>query len=390
MLAAGSCCAVVHSRAKLPAQRGCAVADASGTDGWLYVDAKRPHTHDVRTLLTLTSEGEALLLLSVCTLPLLFRHPLLSTTAHLVSTLQGTGWKDSGSVRHSRHFFAGRHHVQSLTALVLVLQGGNDAQLLAHSCDAFMQHHPTRVCRIPQRPLTSIATAAGGSTVLLSAHGTDADLWRLPAVQQVLLPSQQRCNLLVNTLCSVQHQADGCSSLQGFDSSSAGTALAHLARIRNKSGAHLLAAAVSPDGARVAYSDAQQLRVFDITSQLAAARGDGSGAGSCEQRISVRRRPLPSDTPPAHQLCFAPDGRLLVSAADGRLSILNLDADPVSLASFGQPPNGGASAIVAGMGASRGSTARDQLQPAAAALATDAGGAWVAAAAGSQVGPLMV
>jgi hypothetical protein len=88
-------------------------------------------------------------------------------------------------VRHSRQLIAWQQHVQGLTALVIVLQGGNDAQLLAHSCDAFMQHHPTRVCRIPQRPLTSIATAAGGSTVLLSAHGTDADLWRLPAVHQV-------------------------------------------------------------------------------------------------------------------------------------------------------------------------------------------------------------
>lgn len=49
-----------------------------------------------------------------------------------------------------------------------------------------MQHHPTRVCRIPQRPLTSIAPAApNGSTVLLSAHGTDAELWRLPSLEQV-------------------------------------------------------------------------------------------------------------------------------------------------------------------------------------------------------------
>lgn len=39
--------------------------DASGLDGWLYLDAKRPHTHDVRTLLTLASDGEAPLLLSV-------------------------------------------------------------------------------------------------------------------------------------------------------------------------------------------------------------------------------------------------------------------------------------------------------------------------------------
>lgn len=38
---------------------------ASGVDGWLYVDAKRPHTHDVRMLLMLASDNEAPLLLSV-------------------------------------------------------------------------------------------------------------------------------------------------------------------------------------------------------------------------------------------------------------------------------------------------------------------------------------
>jgi hypothetical protein len=94
--------------------------------------------------------------------------------------------ENSSSGEAQQTIFANWQHMQSLSALVIALQGGNDAQLLAHSCDAFMQHHPTRVCRIPQRPLTSIATAAGASTVLLSAHGTDADLWRLPAVHQVL------------------------------------------------------------------------------------------------------------------------------------------------------------------------------------------------------------
>ena len=36
-------------------------ADAAG---WAYIDCKRPHTHDVRTLLTLASAGEAPLMLS--------------------------------------------------------------------------------------------------------------------------------------------------------------------------------------------------------------------------------------------------------------------------------------------------------------------------------------
>jgi hypothetical protein len=178
-------------------------------------------------------------------------------------------------------------------------------------------------------------------------------------------------------------------NLQGDNSSGAGAALLHLARIRNKSSAHILAAAVSPDGTRVAYSDAQHLRVFDVTCQQPAAPGDGIAEG--RQQVKVRRRPLPDGTKPAHQLHFAPDGRLLASAADGRLSVLDLDAEAMLLASFDQPKSSGAgsgaSAVVAGAGGHRSSTAREQLQSAAAALAaTGSGGGWAAAAAGSQVG----
>jgi len=51
-----------------------------------------------------------------------------------------------------------------------------------------MQHHPTRVCRIPQRPITCTASGAvDGGVVLLSAHAANVDIWRLPAAQQVRL-----------------------------------------------------------------------------------------------------------------------------------------------------------------------------------------------------------
>lgn len=155
--------------------------------------------------------------------------------------------------------------------------------------------------------------------------------------------------------------------------------LAHLARISNKSGSHILAAAVSPDGTRVAFSDANQLRVLDVTTQEAAV---DSGSGSGRLQISVVRRPLPDGTLPAHQLQFAPDGRLLASAADGTVSVLDLDDSPSLLASFAEPASSGADAG----GGSAAAAARQQLQPAAAALAvTGGGGGLAAAASGSQV-----
>lgn len=56
----------------------------AGAEGWLYVSAKRPHSHDVRTLLTLASEGEPPLLLSVRSYS---RLKSLPATAALLSAL---------------------------------------------------------------------------------------------------------------------------------------------------------------------------------------------------------------------------------------------------------------------------------------------------------------
>lgn len=96
--------------------------------------------------------------------------------------------------------------------------------------------------------------------------------------------------------------------LQGVQNSGS-SGLAHLARISNKSGSHILAAAVSPDGARVAYSDALQLRVFDVAAAEQATGSSDSGGGGGNQQVGIQRRQLPDGISPAHQLQFAPDGR---------------------------------------------------------------------------------
>jgi len=176
-------------------------------------------------------------------------------------------------------------------------------------------------------------------------------------------------------LCVLQSEAAGNSP-----------APVHLARISNKSSHHFLAAALSTDGARVAFSDAYQLRVFDIS----ASEQTGAGADTSGQAVSIARRLLPEGTQPAHQLLFAPDGRLLAATADGRVDVIDLDGQQL-VKSFSEAASGGAFGSCGGGGsavhaAKASSLARERQQPAVAALAaSSSAGGWAAAAAGGQV-----
>lgn len=108
----------------------------AGLPRWLFVDAKRPHTHDVRVLLMLAPDGQQPLMLSA----------------------------------------------------------GNDTQLVVQKVNRFTQEHPTRICRVPQAPLVaapaaatepSPSTSGGGSqqdsqpAALVTAERDHVDVWRI-------------------------------------------------------------------------------------------------------------------------------------------------------------------------------------------------------------------
>ena len=95
----------------------------------MYVDIKRPHTHDVRVLLMLAPEGQ----------------------------------------------------------LPMMLSAGNDTQLVVHNVKRFTQEHPTRICRVPQPPLIAAPAAgteqsSGGDSppaVLVPAERDHVDVRRM-------------------------------------------------------------------------------------------------------------------------------------------------------------------------------------------------------------------
>lgn len=304
------------------------VSSSEGPEFWEYQDLKRPHTHDVRMLLTLPMAGEAPLLLS----------------------------------------------------------GGHDAQLLAHSANEFMKHHPTRVCALPQRPITCIAVlpppqrsalpaSAATSNGRPTANGTARG-----AVANGTLGSHSDSDsdsgtageaaeegVLILSASAARLDFWRLPSPSAIDQETAvHSEPIHLARINNKNGHHILAAAIAVDGSRIAFSDAYHTRVLKLSqgpSSLKALKG----------RLSFSRVRPPQTLPPAHHLSFTSTGSLALSAADGSVMALQLGDQSASLqASSTQPPTSSGGSSSKGSGVSP--MAREALLPPVAALSVSPAG----------------
>ncbi|CAL8461915.1 g1446 [Coccomyxa elongata] len=213
---------------------------------WVFTESRRPHSHDVRTLTVASIPG---------------RDPVL-------------------------------------------ISAGNDAQILVHSVPRFSQEHPVRVCKCPQPPL--LAHASGGSPPhLLSAQGTQVDLWRLGVAHD-----------------RQQHAASvsGWAWAEGAPVD-VGQEPRHLARIAAKGPAHVAAAAMSADGAAIAFcqADPESVRLF----RLAVAPGSDA--------VALSRQSLPDKLPTAAALAFTSDGsRLLMATPEARVVVVDLEEKQVA------------------------------------------------------------
>lgn len=103
-----------------------------GQDGrdskWVYLDCKRPHTHDVRAMeVIVRSDGQE----------------------------------------------------------PLIVSGGNDAQLFCYSVNAFQKIHAVRLCKCPEKPTVQVGRSSSGKSVLLSCERAVVDLWELGTAAKV-------------------------------------------------------------------------------------------------------------------------------------------------------------------------------------------------------------
>eukprot|EP00201_Polytomella_parva_P012061 CAMPEP_0175063382 /NCGR_PEP_ID=MMETSP0052_2-20121109/14723_1 /TAXON_ID=51329 ORGANISM="Polytomella parva, Strain SAG 63-3" /NCGR_SAMPLE_ID=MMETSP0052_2 /ASSEMBLY_ACC=CAM_ASM_000194 /LENGTH=680 /DNA_ID=CAMNT_0016329569 /DNA_START=74 /DNA_END=2113 /DNA_ORIENTATION=- len=135
---------------------------------WAYLSYKNPHSHDVRALAVVSMDGGAgsgvageFLYHKLG----LFRRNL----DHNHADADGKGFekkdkdkmgqgknKGPGSDSNAKSYYSRYRRNESGGVLI---SGGVDAQLLAYPVRSFLEVHPTRLSRCPQRPLCQAATA---------------------------------------------------------------------------------------------------------------------------------------------------------------------------------------------------------------------------------------
>ena len=202
----------------------------------------------------------------------------------------------------------------------VLFTGGNDTLLLAHSVKKFLKEHPKKVTPCPQRPIIEAATAV---------HPTPSDTDRATASLPWLM-SASRNNVDIWRLSRrVSSGGGGGVKPTEGDRVAPQNLPLHLARLVNRSGDMITAAAVSQNGRLLAFSDANQVRCFSLTTTTAADDGDdGERANDFQPgvpRVGATAITLPSDFPPAVYLFFQPEAEVLVAVAvDGTVRLVSL------------------------------------------------------------------
>lgn len=278
------------------------VQGGEGPPRWAFLSSKRAHTHDVRAL----------------------------------CVVQG---------KHSQE--------------PVLLSGGNDTQLLAHAVTRFLKEHPQKLDPCPQRPLCHVSTPPE------SPVPAQLDRRRGAHAQQ---QQQQQPRLL----CSQRNQVDlwqlgspataavaAAAKVSGGGSGAAeeGVMLPpaapplHLARFAAKGGSFLTASALSPDGSRVAFSDAHRVHAFQLAERpLPPEGGAAGGALPPSPQPTVAPLHLPAELPPASHLAFLPGGSvsLVACALDGTLRIVHHGGPEGDAGGGSDPQDQGDSTAAAG------------------------------------------
>ncbi|GBF91380.1 hypothetical protein Rsub_04120 [Raphidocelis subcapitata] len=318
------------------------------------------------------------------------------------------------------------HEVRALAATArgaeeeeLLLSGGVDGQLVAYPALRITQEHPVRLSKAPQAPLLELAPRpAGGAPRLLLAQGRSVTLWRVG--RAAARPA--------GAAAATGAQGQGQAHVQEGDPLDLVEPPACIAELKLRGPRHAACAAVSPDGACVAVSDAGGVRLFAVDEAADGAvavrrirGGDGAqqwraGGGGAGGGVGA----LP---PPAVCMAFAADGGAVfcadaagwvrrVDAQTGCVTAaVRLEAGGGGAAAAAAPPRRGSEdgdggeASGSGSGSGSGSDSDDDdaphaarhapasaprsaaaaAQPAISRLVASPDGRWLAAASGAGV-----
>ncbi|KAG2427339.1 hypothetical protein HXX76_012534 [Chlamydomonas incerta] len=317
-------------------------------DGWAYTHYKRPHSHDVRALALLAMPGV------------------------------GRGERGERGER------GGGGGSAAGNANAVLLSGGVDAQLMAYPAQTFLQEHPHRLSKCPQRPACQATSArgagagAGGASThaarLMVAQHDTIDVWQLAEA------ADASASVAAAVAAARQHQHGGAGAPRGPGSAPAAlpppgqvlegeplellSAPRHLARIRTK-GARVAAAALSPSGGFVA-----------------AATPAGARAYAIEGGAVSRLRLAPAAEEAAAIAVAATDSHLVLALPDGGLLACSLPDGAVAARAA---PRAAGPAAASGPQWTADDCAWRNHCPPAASLVASADGSLLAAVGGAGI-----
>ena len=320
---------------------------SSSTRGWLIACSRRPHTHDVRALVTYEPRDAAGGK----------REAARRSKAARLAAAAAAGSASGGSGNVSAVTSSALP-----TALPMLVSGGIDCQLSLTSLDEFERAPPLKLLPFPRQGSLAIAKRA---RLLLLHNGSEVNVWQLPP-EGAVPPSALEGG-----------SAEGGS---GPGSSDLGATPRKLLLLKPKLlGRNVHCAALSDCGGWlvVCHSEVALYRVR-LPEEAAREGALGTALGLCRQSTgavsgaspSVERVVLPAEVREATCCAFSADDRLLLlGGVCGVLQAVTLDAEP-TVRSFRAPPLHGD-----GGGGGGGGLAP---RPAIVQLTTSSDGQWVA------------
>ncbi|GLI64516.1 hypothetical protein VaNZ11_007785 [Volvox africanus] len=238
-------------------------AGTHSVESWVYTHYKRPHTHDVRALA-------------------------------LLAVPDGSSGSGRGAV---------------------LVSGAVDAQLMAYPAKTFLQEHPHRLCKCPQRPLCQVAIASVPPPRLMVAQQDTLDVWQLAGTADPVAAAP-----------ALRSGAAGCAAgpPEG-EPLELVAAPRHLARIRIRGG-RIASASLSPSGRIVACTTPYGTRAYCLQSHEV----NGAAAGRTLPP-ALERLKLPAEAEAPAIAVVATDKHLVLALRNGGLLSCNLSDDTVTV-----------------------------------------------------------
>ncbi|GIM15061.1 hypothetical protein Vretimale_17826 [Volvox reticuliferus] len=290
-------------------------AGAHHVESWVYTHYKRPHTHDVRALA-------------------------------LLAVPDGIGGDGRGAI---------------------LLSGAVDAQLMAYPAKTFLQEHPHRLSKCPQRPLCQVAIASAAPPRLMVAQRDTIDVWQLAGTADPAAAA-----------AAVRFGPGGWGpGQQEGEPLELVAAPRHLARIQIKGG-RIASASLSPSGGIVACTTSSGTRAYRLETH-----GVRGGAAGLTVPPALERLRLPAEVNGPAIAVAATDDLLVLALRNGGL--LSYDISHKTVIVHRKVPEGPAPLSVVSSPPANAQQAWRSYCPTAAQLVVAADGSLLAAVGGQGI-----